>query len=341
MLSIATARCRTHKCCICSGNTLDQVVQCVGNIHLNELIHLLSTFVLSTPPRWLLAYNFRESQSCSLCNCSLCETDTDGCYRAKRLNILPPATTFRASLANMPHEYHLSDYDSDQDKMAVKPATGERYNVAMIFGKDFILDTEMYDIGIDWIMPPCPWSAECKSCGIRPRHNDSIIVAIDGACRGNGYSGACSSYGVYFSQNSPLNISSLIEGPAQSSQKAELAACVTALKFVRCFAGMAKMGHLKDLESLSGVIIKADSEYLVRGITEWVPKWRLNGFKNAKGRPVVNANLFQEIDGLVQELASKGVSCYFWHVLRGDNKQADKLANQALDEATSLESGDS
>jgi len=236
-------------------------------------------------------------------------------------------------------EYHLSDCDSDQGKLAVKPATGERYDVAEIYGEDFTLDTDDHDIGIDWIMPPCPYAEECKHCGKRPRHIDSIIVAIDGACRGNGYAGARSSYGVYYSERSPFNLSSLIKGPAQSSQKAELAACVAALDRIRGFAVIAKMGHLKDLDSLSQVIIKADSEYVVRGMTEWVPKWRLNGFKNAKGRPVVNADLFREIDGQVQKLATRGVSCSFWHVPRGDNRQADQLANQALDEAASLESG--
>jgi len=236
-------------------------------------------------------------------------------------------------------EYHLSDCDSDQDKLAVKSATGERYDVAAIYGDDFILDTDMYDIGIDWTMPPCPYSEACKSCGIRPRHSDSIIVAIHGACRGNGYPGARSSYGVYYSEASSYNLSGLIKGSVHTSQRAELAACVAALRLVREFAVIAPTGVLEDLESLREVIIKADSEYLVRGMTEWVTKWRLNGFKNTKGRPVVNADLFRKIDRQVKRLTTKGVSCYFWHVPRGDNRQADQLANQALDEATSSESG--
>jgi len=236
-------------------------------------------------------------------------------------------------------EYHLSDCDSDPDTLAIKPAAGKRFDVAEIYGKGFVLDTDMYDIGIDWIMPPCPYSEACESCGIRPRHSDSIIVAIDGACRGNGYVGARSSYGVFFSANSPHNLSSLIKGSAQSSQRAELAACVAALRRIRKFAVAAKAGVLEDLDSLREVIVKADSDYVVRGMTEWVPKWRLNGFKNAKGWPVVNADLFRKIDRQVQKLATRGVSCLFWHVSHGDNEWADHLANQALDEATSLESG--
>jgi len=243
------------------------------------------------------------------------------------------------TVATMTIEYHPSDCDSDQDKSAAKPATGERFDVAEIYGEGFTLDTDEYDNGTGWILSPCPYFEHCKYCGKRPRHTDSIIVAIDGACRGNGYAGARSSYGVYFSEYSSHNFSSVIEGSAQSSQRAELTACMAALNRIHFFSLAVEAGFLEGLDNLSQVIVKADSEYVVRGMTEWVPKWRLNGFKNAKGRPVVNADLFREIDGQVQKLATRGVSCSFWHVPRGNNRQADQLANQALDEAASLESG--
>jgi len=133
-------------------------------------------------------------------------------------------------------EYHLSDCDNDEDKSASKPATGE----------DFTLDIDMYDMGTDWIMPPCSYSKACKSCGIRPQHSDSIIVAIDGACRGNGHARARSTYGVYFSETSSYNLSSRIKGSARSSQRAELAACVAALNRICMFSVAAKAGALED-----------------------------------------------------------------------------------------------
>jgi ribonuclease HI len=42
------------------------------------------------------------------------------------------------------------------------------------------------------------------------------------------------------------------------------------------------------------VTIKADSEYLVNGMTEWILKWEKNGYTNAKGTRVVNRELSEE-----------------------------------------------
>ena len=82
---------------------------------------------------------------------------------------------------------------------------------------------------------------------------------------------------------------------------------------------------------LDTVIIKADSEYLVKGMTEWVVKWRMNGWKTAKGGEVVNRGLFEDLLAKVEELEDAGVTVLFWHVRREFNGEADRLANLALD----------
>ncbi|KAL8686828.1 MAG: hypothetical protein Q9218_006836 [Villophora microphyllina] len=58
-----------------------------------------------------------------------------------------------------------------------------------------------------------------------------------------------------------------------------------------------------------------------------------NGYKNAKGTAVTNADLFMEIDKLIDNLNELGIGVSFWHVPRVRNKEADLLANAALDEA--------
>ena len=84
--------------------------------------------------------------------------------------------------------------------------------------------------------------------------------------------------------------------------------------------------------SLSKVIIKADSEYVVKGVTEWMSRWKRNGYRTVKGGQVVNAEVFRSIDEQIDRLDGFGVRCLFWHVPRDQNQEADALANRALDE---------
>jgi ribonuclease HI len=80
------------------------------------------------------------------------------------------------------------------------------------------------------------------------------------------------------------------------------------------------------------VIIKADSGYLMNGMTEWILKWEKNGYTNAKGTKVVNRELFEECQREVRWLEERGAIVQFWHVKRKWNKKPDDLANAALDE---------
>lgn len=109
-----------------------------------------------------------------------------------------------------------------------------------------------------------------------------------------------------------------------TSQKAELSACLLSLE---------KAHELKIVngEVLHEVVIKADSQYVVKGMTEWILKWRWNGYKNARGAPVTNAALFQKLDEKVEAMGGDGIGVMFWHVPRARNEEADELANAAFD----------
>ncbi|CAG9939383.1 unnamed protein product [Clonostachys rosea f. rosea IK726] len=85
-----------------------------------------------------------------------------------------------------------------------------------------------------------------------------------------------------------------------------------------------------DERPLDTVVIKADSEYLVKGMTEWVFKWETNGYKPANRKPVKNSKLFQELHALIKELNTSNVKVFFWQVPREMNKEADRLANEAF-----------
>ena len=85
------------------------------------------------------------------------------------------------------------------------------------------------------------------------------------------------------------------------------------------------------LEDLTRVVIKADSEYLVKGMTTRVFKWKENGFLTSRNTPVVNADLFKAIDQEIETLNKNGVGVQFWHVPRDQNTMADYLASCKLD----------
>ena len=88
---------------------------------------------------------------------------------------------------------------------------------------------------------------------------------------------------------------------------------------------------LKALEALSGnsqVDFYTDSEYLRRGITEWLPKWRARNWRRKQGA-LANIDLWQELDAAVRQHQIE------WHWVRGhagdrDNRRVDQLARQAI-----------
>ncbi|KAK8172895.1 hypothetical protein BKA80DRAFT_307335 [Phyllosticta citrichinensis] len=82
---------------------------------------------------------------------------------------------------------------------------------------------------------------------------------------------------------------------------------------------------------LKQIVIKADSEYLVRGAAEWISKWKRNQWKNSRGPPVANRDLFEMLDNHIKELKEKNVLVQFWYVPREQNQEADSPANEALD----------
>ena len=97
---------------------------------------------------------------------------------------------------------------------------------------------------------------------------------------------------------------------------------------------MELMAAIKALESLKEscqVDLFTDSKYVKQGITEWIIRWKANGFKNAKKKPVVNAELWLQLDGLAAEhqINWQWVKGHSGHI---DNERADALANRGLEQ---------
>lgn len=78
------------------------------------------------------------------------------------------------------------------------------------------------------------------------------------------------------------------------------------------------------------MVIFSDSKYAVQCMTEWIHKWRENGWKNARGLDVINSDLVQEAAVLEGEVRALGKLKYRW-APREDNGDADLRCNKALD----------
>lgn len=79
------------------------------------------------------------------------------------------------------------------------------------------------------------------------------------------------------------------------------------------------------------VVLTTDSQYVRKGITEWISNWKQRGWKTANRQPVKNADLWQRLDELARQHNIE------WHWVKGhsghaDNERADELANRGIDQ---------
>ena len=89
----------------------------------------------------------------------------------------------------------------------------------------------------------------------------------------------------------------------------------------------AAIESLRALKEPCEVEIVTDSEYLKNGITQWIHNWKRNGWKTSAKKPVMNSDLWRELE---QEAALRKVARLF--ELGEDNNRADELANTAARE---------
>ena len=138
-----------------------------------------------------------------------------------------------------------------------------------------------------------------------------VEIYTDGACRGNPGPGG---WGALLRSNG--HEKELCGGALETTnQKMELMAAIKALE---------------SLKESCQVELFTDSKYVKLGITEWIINWKTNGFKNAKKKPVVNAQLWSRLDTVASEhqINWQWVKGHAGHI---DNERADALANRGLE----------
>jgi len=139
-----------------------------------------------------------------------------------------------------------------------------------------------------------------------------IEIYTDGACRGNpgpGGWGALLRYGGHEKE--------LYGAEADTTNnRMELTAAIVALESL-------KRGCKVDLTT--------DSQYVKKGITEWIGNWKKRAWKTSDKKPVKNVDLWKRLDAALQPHEVE------WHWVRGhtghpENERADQLANRGIDE---------
>ena len=85
------------------------------------------------------------------------------------------------------------------------------------------------------------------------------------------------------------------------------------------------------IEGKHEVEVVTDSQYLVKGMTEWISGWRKRGWKTAAKKPVLNRELWEALS----RVSAPHVVKWRWvrgHAGHAENERCDELANQAMDE---------
>lgn len=142
--------------------------------------------------------------------------------------------------------------------------------------------------------------------------SETIHIFSDGACRGNPGPGG---WGTLLKYN---------------STEKELYGAETETTNNR----MELMGAIMGLEALIGecdVVLTTDSQYVMKGITEWMDGWKSRGWKTAAKKPVKNKDLWLRLD----EACSPHQIKWEWvkgHSGHDENERVDQLANKAIDE---------
>ena len=140
-----------------------------------------------------------------------------------------------------------------------------------------------------------------------------VVIYTDGACKGNPGPGG---WGAMLTTGG--TVKELFGGEmGTTNNRMEMTAVIEALAA---------------LKRPCRVTLHVDSQYVLKGITEWIQGWKVRGWRTAAKQPVKNVDLWQKLDALVSGSEHK----IEWRWVKGHdgdpgNERADALANKGVD----------
>lgn len=143
--------------------------------------------------------------------------------------------------------------------------------------------------------------------------NHVIEIFTDGACKGNPGPGG---WGVLLRLGEHQK--TLFGGePQTTNNRMELMAAIQGLQALK--------------KAPAQVLLTTDSQYVMKGIREWLPNWKKRDWKTASRQPVKNADLWRQLDELVSQHHVE------WRWVKGhsghpENELADELANRGVEQ---------
>jgi ribonuclease HI len=148
---------------------------------------------------------------------------------------------------------------------------------------------------------------------------DAVVVYTDGACSGNpGPGGWCAR----------------IKYPDGRIRELGNAESETTNNRMEMRAAIEGLGLLQEEKEKGAITVVTDSEYVRKGITEWIHGWKRRGWRTAAKKPVLNKDLWSELDRLNTDRVR-------WQYTRGhagdeDNERCDDIA-QAFAQGMTLD----
>jgi ribonuclease HI len=133
------------------------------------------------------------------------------------------------------------------------------------------------------------------------------IVFTDGACLGNPGPGGYAAVVTIAGQEQII----VGHDPSTTNNKMEMLAAIKALEAV---------------PHSTPIIIHSDSQYVIKGATQWLRGWKAKGWRKADGKPVLNQDLWLHLDGLIsgRKITWQWVKGHAGHE---QNERVDGLAN--------------
>jgi len=146
----------------------------------------------------------------------------------------------------------------------------------------------------------------------KAKKSEGLVIYTDGACSGNPGPGG---WGVLMQFNGKEKTLNGGE-PDTTNNRMEMMAAIKALEAI-------KPGYRGD------ITLWTDSTYVMKGITEWIHGWKKRGWKKSDKKPVVNMDLWKQLDMLNAE---RDVT---WKWVKGHagiegNERADELARAGM-----------